>query len=71
MKHILVVQSLQPLDKLDQSVPDLALVEEGLFAFSLRDLLQEISIIRVLHDDAGSRDMYHRLLEPSSKKASR
>lgn len=46
------MQGLQPADHLDKAVPNLRLLEVCAIGLMLHDLLVEISVVTVLHDDA-------------------
>ena len=52
MQYLKVMESLQPLDHLDEHRPDFSLSEELALLLVLRNLLIEITIICELHYDA-------------------
>jgi len=55
MENVDLVQRLQALDHLYEDPPDFLLLEIGLLLLVLGDLLKEVSVVSVLHDNAKMR----------------
>ena len=55
MKNVQCVQCLESDDSLYQYTPNLALLEEFFFLLAVYDLLVEVSVISILHDNAKYR----------------
>ena len=53
MEDVDVVESLEAVDDLDEHLPDLALLKGGVVLLVVADLLVEVAVVSVLHDDAG------------------
>ena len=51
MENVRIVQRLQALDDLDEDAPDVILTQVGLLFLVPSNLLEQISIVCVLHDD--------------------
>ena len=62
MKNVQCVQCLESDDSLYQYTPNLAFLEEFFFLLAVYDLLVEVSVISILHDNAKYRGKYHRFL---------
>ncbi len=48
-----VVEGLEPANDLDEYAPDFVLTDVALLLLVHSDLLEQISVVRVLHDDAA------------------
>ena len=55
MEDIEFVKGSQPYDDLDEDGPDLGLGEVGVVLLVLADLLEEVAIVRELHDQTKGR----------------
>ena len=63
MENVRVVEGLEPLDHLDEDAPDVLLTQIGLLLLMPGDLLEQISIVCVLHDNAKNiQHTYYALL---------
>ena len=52
MENVRVVEGLEPFDHLDEDAPNVLLSQIGLLLLVPGDLLEQISIVCILHDDA-------------------
>lgn len=57
MENIHVVKRLQALDHLDEDAPDIVLLKVSLFLLMLRDFLEKVTIIGILHHNAEIRSV--------------
>ena len=53
MEDISVVERLQALDHLDKDAPDVIFSEIGLLFLVASDLLEQVTVIGIFHDDAA------------------
>ena len=51
MEDICVVERLQALNHLDEDTPDILFPQVCLLLLMARDLLEQVSIVGILHDD--------------------
>lgn len=52
MQYFTVVQSLQASNNLNEDVPDLLLLDVGLSFLVTANLLEDVAIVSILHDEA-------------------
>ena len=62
MENVRVVEGLEPLDHLDEDAPDVLLSQIGLLLLVPGDLLEQISIVCILHDNAKNIQIMRYLL---------
>ena len=55
MENIGVVQSLETLDDLNKNPPDVFLSQIGLLLLVTRDFLEQITVVRILHNNATAQ----------------
>ena len=58
MEDISVVKRLQALDHLNEDAPDVIFSEIGLLFLVACDLLEQVTVIGILHDNATKRLIY-------------
>ena len=63
MKNVEIMQFFESKNYIDQSFPNFLFWKHTLFFLMFNNLLVEVSIIRVVHYDAGYRKKYQRELD--------
>lgn len=61
MENIYVVQRFKALDELNEDAPDVFFAQVGLFLLMARNLLEKITVVCILHNDATAQNEHNFL----------